>query len=249
MQKWELWKCLHSAASSYSRHCTCVGAEQTPASFFSFLCQTSLKHLLPAWETRSCRHSFCYPDYTGRQHSAKAEVLCCQEVPCAINSRGSEEPLRIWIPDTLPSSVLATHTSCWENSLFFPLLPSFFFPGSSSWLRSGAVPNCCDLMGGNLLDSCMNLLGEVNLIKKITLTSSCRLQQMPKKGAGLLSLSMTSVLWGSQLANEKKPDCKALPFPSLITYSRHSMVIRFCLSRPWPSRGWKMWGTHGSRRV
>lgn len=66
MQKWELWKCLHSAASSYSRHCTCVGAEQTPASFFSFLCQTSLKHLLPVWETRSCRHSFCYPDYTGK---------------------------------------------------------------------------------------------------------------------------------------------------------------------------------------
>lgn len=106
-----------------------------------------------------------------------------------------------------------------EKTLYFPpLLPSFF-PGSSSWLRSGAVPNCCDLMGGNLLDSCTNLLGEVNLIKIIILTSLCRLQQMPKKGAGLLSLSTSSFLWGSQLANEKKPDCKALPFPSLITYS------------------------------
>lgn len=132
----------------------------------------------------------------GRQHLAKAEVLCCREVPCAVNSRGSEELLGVWVSDTLQSCVLATHMSCWENSL--PPSPlSSFFPGSSSWLRNGAIPKCYDFMGGDLLDSCTNLLGEVNLFKIITPTSLCRLQQVPKKGAGLLSLSMTSVLWGS----------------------------------------------------
>lgn len=49
---------------------------------------------------------------------------------------------------------------------------------------------------------CTHLPGEVNLIKVIISVSSCKLQQMPKKAAGLLSLNMTSVLWGSQLANE-----------------------------------------------
>lgn len=89
MRKRELWKFLHSTASSYSRHCMCVGAEQTPAqtpaSFFSFPCQTSLKYLLPTWETRSCRHSFCYADYTGKAAFGKGwsfvlsgSAVCCK---------------------------------------------------------------------------------------------------------------------------------------------------------------------------
>lgn len=52
------------------------------------------------------------------------------------------------------------------------------------------------------LTPCTNLPGEVNLIKIIIVASSCKLQQMPKKASGLLSVNMTSVLRSSQLANE-----------------------------------------------
>lgn len=104
--------------------------------------ECSLKYLLPDSKT-PCRHSLCHPGRTRNATFGKAEVLCWP---------GSSACFR-----NCQVLGLQTHSSHQHPQVllgilsFSPLFASL--PGSRSWLRNSAVSKCCDLMGGNLLDS------------------------------------------------------------------------------------------------
>lgn len=74
----------------------------------------------------------------------------------ALNSRGIQSwnscrsglPTHFWNT----ASVFSPPTLPAENPRFFSFPLPLLLPSSSSWLRQTAVPKCCDLMRGNLLD-------------------------------------------------------------------------------------------------